>query len=78
MFCLFFSCHEQTHPYLGTVPTSAVGFNPYSCMTGVPAMNLPSATESPQVSQQVHGVVPAVHANQQKVARPDRLEVCIL
>lgn len=78
MFCLFFPCHEQTHPYLGTVPTSAVGFNPYSCMTGVPAMNLPSATESPQVSQQVHGVVPAVHANQQKVARPDRLEVCIL
>ncbi|XP_041353610.1 muscleblind-like protein 1 isoform X2 [Gigantopelta aegis] len=63
-------------PYVGSVPNSAMpSYNPY--LNSMPTISVPGSESSGLVQQQVSGVIPtSMPAQTQKMARPDRLEVC--
>ncbi|XP_048246529.1 muscleblind-like protein 1 isoform X1 [Haliotis cracherodii] len=67
-------------PYMSSAPTSAVAaFNPYLNASMPGTMAVPgTGSEATVVTQQIPGVIPTPiqASSQQKVARPDRLEVC--
>ncbi|ESP00250.1 hypothetical protein LOTGIDRAFT_141124 [Lottia gigantea] len=71
----------QAPPYMSTIP-SAVSFNPYMNASVPNSLTVPSGVNdgSSYISQQIPGgVIPTctqLQPTQQKVARPDRLEVC--
>ncbi|XP_052217342.1 muscleblind-like protein 3 isoform X5 [Dreissena polymorpha] len=71
------------HPYLGGTapPTTAVAFSPYmnAGLQTVTVTGAQTNCESPALVSQHHGVIPTAFSNMaaaNKVARPDRLEVC--